>query len=274
MINMIPPARNYSFYSGFKNRRTRHKLEEINLPAITRYNEQSTENIRFQKTNIRSLSLPPCPFQRRYSFVHSLSIPAMTPAPPPLAPMSPMGPSPVGPLSPARPLSPSRPPSPPKQMTPEQVISPAPVSPLQSKGSPSPNAHQRPPSPSGQAMQSSGSASSTSDTGSDSGSDSSDDSEEETSPPPTKGPSTPPSVSPKNENLIEEPPPAIEEPKSRSWNLESFFNKTNAMPHGEQNSENKQTQVWDVYIYVSLNRFPFSSSIIVASIRLDRSVYR
>ncbi|PBC34297.1 AF4/FMR2 family member [Apis cerana cerana] len=171
-----------------------------------------------------------------------LSIPAMTPAPPPLAPMSPMGPSPVGPLSPARPLSPSRPPSPPKQMTPEQVISPAPVSPLQSKGSPSPNAHQRPPSPSGQAMQSSGSASSTSDTGSDSGSDSSDDSEEETSPPPTKGPSTPPSVSPKNENLIEEPPPAIEEPKSRSWNLESFFNKTNAMPHGEQNSENKQTQ--------------------------------
>lgn len=56
MINMIPPARNYSFYSGFKNRRTRHKLEEINLPAITRYNEQSTENIRFQKTNIRSLS--------------------------------------------------------------------------------------------------------------------------------------------------------------------------------------------------------------------------
>lgn len=57
MINMIPPARNYSFYSGFKNRRTRHKLEEINLPAITRYNEQSTGNIRFQKTNIRSLSL-------------------------------------------------------------------------------------------------------------------------------------------------------------------------------------------------------------------------
>ncbi|KAG6803374.1 AF4/FMR2 family member 4 isoform X7 [Apis mellifera caucasica] len=166
----------------------------------------------------------------------------MTPAPPPLAPMSPMGPSPVGPLSPARPLSPSRPPSPPKQMTPEQAISPAPVSPLQSKGSPSPNAHQRPPSPSGQAMQSSASASSTSDTGSDSGSDSSDDSEEEASPPPAKGPSTPPSVSPKNENMIEEPPPAIEEPKSRSWNLESFFNKTNAMPHGEQNSENKQAQ--------------------------------
>lgn len=42
--------------------------------------------------------------------------------------------------------------------------------------------------------------------------------------------------------MIEEPPPAIEEPKSRSWNLESFFNKTNAMPHGEQNSENKQAQ--------------------------------
>nr|XP_034196528.1 AF4/FMR2 family member lilli isoform X2 [Osmia lignaria]XP_034196529.1 AF4/FMR2 family member lilli isoform X2 [Osmia lignaria] len=166
-------------------------------------------------------------------------IPAMTPAPPPLAPMSPMGLSPVGPLSPTRPLSPSRPSSPPKQMTPEQVLSPPPVSPLQSKGSPVPII-QRPPSPPGQAPQSSGSASSSSDSGSDSGSDSSDDSEDETSTQPAKGPSTPPSVSPKNENLIEEPPAAIEESKHR-WNLESFFNKK-VMPHGEQNAENKQTQ--------------------------------
>ncbi|XP_050581990.1 AF4/FMR2 family member lilli isoform X6 [Bombus affinis] len=167
-------------------------------------------------------------------------IPAMTPAPPPLAPMSPMGPSPVGPLSPTRQLSPIRPASPPKQLTPEQVLSPPPVSPLQSKGTPSPTTHQRPPSPSVQAPQSSGSASSSSDSGSDSGSDSSDDSEDETGTQPTKGPSTPPSVSPKNENLIEEPPPAIEESKPR-WNLSSFFNKTN-MSHGEQNSENKQAQ--------------------------------
>lgn len=100
---------------------------------------------------------------------------------------------------------------------------------------------QRPPSPPGQAPQSSGSASSSSDSGSDSGSDSSDDSEDESGAQPIKGPSTPPSVSPKNENLIEEPPPAIEESKPR-WNLSSFFSKT-AMPHGEQNSENKQAQV-------------------------------
>ncbi|KAK1131109.1 hypothetical protein K0M31_017405 [Melipona bicolor] len=170
-----------------------------------------------------------------------LSIPAMTPAPPPLAPMSPMAPSPVDPLSPARQLVPSRPPSPAKQMTPEEVLSPPPVSPLQSKGSPSPPTHQRPPSPSGQAPQSSGSASSSSDSGSDSGSDSSDDSEDEAgSAPPAKGPTTPPSVSPKNENLIEEPLPAIEESKPR-WNLSSFFNKT-AVPHGDQSSENKQSQ--------------------------------
>ncbi|KOX70906.1 AF4/FMR2 family member 4 [Melipona quadrifasciata] len=170
-----------------------------------------------------------------------LSIPAMTPAPPPLAPMSPMAPSPVDPLSPARQLVRSRPPSPAKQMTPEEVLSPAPVSPLQSKGSPSPPTHQRPPSPSGQAPQSSGSASSSSDSGSDSGSDSSDDSEDEAgSAQPVKGPTTPPSVSPKSENLIEEPLPAIEESKPR-WNLSSFFNKT-AVPHGEQSSENKQSQ--------------------------------
>ncbi|XP_012138398.1 AF4/FMR2 family member lilliputian isoform X2 [Megachile rotundata] len=165
-------------------------------------------------------------------------IPAMTPAPPPLAPMSPMGLSPVGPLSPTKPLSPTRPSSPAKQMTPEQVLSPPPVSPLQSKGPPSPLI-QRPPSPPGQARQSSGSASSSSDSGSETGSDTSDDSEDESSTQPNKGPSTPPSVSPKPD-LIEEPPPAIEESKPR-WNLGSFFNKT-VMPHGEQNVENKQTQ--------------------------------
>nr|XP_031839872.1 AF4/FMR2 family member 4 [Nomia melanderi] len=171
-------------------------------------------------------------------------IPAMTPAPPPLAPMSPMGLSPVGPLSPPRPLSPVRPPTPPKQVTPKQALSPPPVSPLQSKSSPSPTMHhQRPPSPPGQAPQSSGSASSSSDSGSESGSESSDDSEDEVSPPPTKGPSTPPSVSPKTDNLIEEPLPAIEESTHNQtrWNLRSFFDKT-AASHGEQNTENKQTQ--------------------------------
>ncbi|XP_053973818.1 AF4/FMR2 family member lilli isoform X1 [Hylaeus volcanicus] len=167
-------------------------------------------------------------------------IPAMTPAPPPLAPMSPMGLSPVGPLSPTRPLSPPRPSSPPKQMTPERILSPPPASPLQSKDSSSPTIDQRPPSPPGQAPQSSGSASSSSDSGSDSGSDSSDDSEDETGVQPAKGPSTPPSLSPKTDNLIEEPPPAIEESKPR-WNLSSFFNKS-AVSHGEQNPETKQTQ--------------------------------
>lgn len=169
----------------------------------------------------------------------------MTPAPPPLAPMSPMGLSPVGPLSPPRPLSPVRPPTPPKQITPKQVLSPPAVSPLQSKSSPSPTIHhQRPPSPPGQAPQSSGSASSSSDSGSESGSESSDDSEDEVSPPPTKGPSTPPSVSPKTDNLIEEPLPAIEESTHNQtrWNLRSFFEKT-AASHGEQNTENKQPQV-------------------------------
>ncbi|XP_076676576.1 AF4/FMR2 family member lilliputian isoform X3 [Andrena cerasifolii] len=167
-------------------------------------------------------------------------IPAMTPAPPPLAPMSPMGLSPVGSLSPTRPISPTRPSSPPKQMTPEQVLSPPPISPMQPKASPSRTIHQRPPSPPDQAPQSSGSASSSSDSGSDSGSDSSDDSDNEMGTQPVKGPSTPPSVSPKTDNLIEEPPPAIEESKPR-WNLSSFFTKT-AMPHGEQNSETKQAQ--------------------------------
>ncbi|XP_015432516.1 PREDICTED: AF4/FMR2 family member 4 isoform X2 [Dufourea novaeangliae] len=163
-----------------------------------------------------------------------LSTPLMTPAPPPLAPMSPMGP-----FSP-RPLRPSRPSTPPKQMTPEQVLPPSPVIPLQSKGSLSPAIHQRPPSPPGQAPQSSGSASSSSDSGSDSGSDSSDDSEDETSTQPGKGPSTPPSVLRKTDNVIEESAPAIEESKPR-WNLSSFFNKP-AVPHGEQNTETKQTQ--------------------------------
>lgn len=103
--------------------------------------------------------------------------------------------------------------------------------------------HQRPPSPAGQAPQSSGSASSSSDSGSDSGSDSSDDSEDEAGgTQPVKGPTTPPSVSPKKENLMEEPLPAIEESKPR-WNLSSFFNKTAHVHHGEQNSESKQSQV-------------------------------
>ncbi|XP_033334216.2 AF4/FMR2 family member lilliputian isoform X2 [Megalopta genalis] len=165
---------------------------------------------------------------------------AMTPAPPPVGPMSPMGLSPVGPLSPPRPLSPPKLASPPKQITPQQVLSPPPVSPLQSKGVPSPTIHQRPPSPPGQAPQSSGSASSSSDSGSESGSESSDDSDDEISPQPTKGPTTPPSVSPKKDNLIEDPPPVIEESKPR-WNLSSFLNKT-AVPHGEQNAETKQPQ--------------------------------
>ena len=165
--------------------------------------------------------------------------------------MSPMAPSPVDPLSPARQLNPSRPPSAAKQMTPEEVLSPPPVSPLQPKVSPSPPTHQRPPSPLGQAPQSSGSASSSSDSGSDSGSDSSDDSEDEAgNAQPAKGPTTPPSVSPKNENLIEEPLPAIEESKPR-WNLSSFFNKT-AVPHGEQSSENKQPQVRFLVFHLSL----------------------
>ncbi|KAG7198411.1 hypothetical protein KM043_005799 [Ampulex compressa] len=167
-------------------------------------------------------------------------IPAMTPAPPPLAPMSPMGLSPVGPLSPPRPISPPRPSSPAKQPTPQRVLSPPPVSPLRSKCSASPTMHQRPPSPPGQAPQSSGSATSSSDSGSDSGTDSSDDSEDESVAAPTKGPTTPPSVSPKAENLVEEPPPAVEESKPR-WNLGSFFSKT-AVPHGEQNSESKPAQ--------------------------------
>lgn len=163
-------------------------------------------------------------------------IPAMTPAPPPLAPMSPMGMSPVGSLSPSRLLSSPRPSSPPKQMTPERILSPPPVSPLRSKGSPSPPIHHRPPSPPGQAPQSSGSASCSSDSGSDSSSDSSDDSDDENVQTVIKGPATPPPVSPK---AVEEPPPAIEESKPR-WNL-SFFIKT-AVPHGDQNSEIKTAQ--------------------------------
>ncbi|XP_036147484.1 AF4/FMR2 family member lilli isoform X2 [Monomorium pharaonis] len=174
-----------------------------------------------------------------------LSAPLMTSAPPPLTPMSPMVMSPVGPLSPPRPISPPRYPSPPpKRVTPERVLSPLPVvnHPLPSACSPTnPVAVGQLSSPA-EAPQSSGSASSSSDSGSDSGSDSSDDSEDEddlaSAPPPSKGPTTPPSVSPKQENLVEEPLPAVEE---RRWDLSSFFNKT-AVQHGEQNSESKPVQ--------------------------------
>ncbi|XP_034952390.1 AF4/FMR2 family member lilli isoform X2 [Chelonus insularis] len=163
-------------------------------------------------------------------------IPAMTPAPPLLAPMSPMGISPLGPLSSPRALSPPRNSSPPKHTPIEQQLSPLPGSP-QRKCSPSTMTQMRPPSPPGQAPGSSGSASSSSDSGSDSGSDSSDDSEDDSAPLPPKGPSTPPSSSPKVP--VEEPPPA-EESKFR-WDLKTYFNKT-AVQTGDPNSENKPNQ--------------------------------
>lgn len=177
---------------------------------------------------------------------------AMAPAPPPLPPMSPMGmlsPMCMSPtqLTPhAQYLSPS------KQVTATTIAEgtlPSPVADaLPSKSSLPANVadhHQRPSDPPVQAPASSGSASSSSDSGSDSGSDSSDDSEDDDDRPaaqPTKGPSTPPSVSPKLDNLVEEPPPAIEESKRR-WDLSSFFNKTAAVQHGEQNPETKPAQV-------------------------------
>lgn len=167
---------------------------------------------------------------------------SLTSAPPPLTPMSPMVMSPVGPLSPPRPISPPRYSSP----MPKRELSPPPPvlnHPLSSACSPTnPIVVGQPSSPT-EGPQSSGSASSSSDSGSDSGSDSSDDSEDEddlaSAPLPSKGPTTPPSVSPKQENLVEEPPPAVEE---RRWDLSSFFNKT-AVQHGEQNSESKPAQV-------------------------------
>ncbi|XP_014487530.1 PREDICTED: AF4/FMR2 family member 4-like isoform X2 [Dinoponera quadriceps] len=175
---------------------------------------------------------------------------AMAPAPPPVAPMSPMGISPMR-MSPPQTLSPHRYLSPPKQVTatpiPEAVLSSPAADPPPPKCSPPatlPSHHQRPPSPPGQAPPSSGSASSSSDSSGDSGSDSSDDSEDDddrSAAQPTKGPSTPPSVSPKLDNLVEEPPPAMEESKRR-WDLSSFFNKTAAVQHGEQNPETKPVQ--------------------------------
>ncbi|XP_011879984.1 PREDICTED: AF4/FMR2 family member 4 isoform X2 [Vollenhovia emeryi] len=175
-----------------------------------------------------------------------LSAPLMTSVPPTLTPISPMVMSPVGPLSPPRPISPPRYPSPQlKRSTPKQELSPPPPAlnhPLPSTCSPANPVVVGQPSSPAEAPQSSGSASSSSDSGSDSGSDSSDDSEDEedlaSAPPPSKGPTTPPSVSPKQENLVEEPPPAVEE---RRWDLSSFFNKT-AVQHGEQNSESKPAQ--------------------------------
>ncbi|XP_047351283.1 AF4/FMR2 family member 4 isoform X4 [Vespa velutina] len=161
-------------------------------------------------------------------------ISTMVPGSATIAPMSPMPISPVGSLSPSRPLSLPRPSPPLKQLTPEKVTSPTLVSPLRTKDSPNTSTHHRPPSPPGQAPQSSGSASSSSDSGSDSGSDSSDDSDDENVQPIAKGPSTPPSVSP---GVVEEPPPEVEESKPR-WNLSSFFSKS-SVPPGDQNSETK-----------------------------------
>lgn len=57
------------FIRGLKNRvNSVYKLEEINLPTITRYSEQSTENIRFQKTDIPPLS--PSLFKRFNADIH------------------------------------------------------------------------------------------------------------------------------------------------------------------------------------------------------------
>jgi len=162
-----------------------------------------------------------------------------------LTPMSPMVMSPVGPLSPQRQNTPPRYQSPPKRATPERVPSspPAvnhPLPPTCSPMNPPVVAHSSSPA---EAPQSSGSGSSSSGSGSDSGSDSSDDSEDEedlsSAQPPAKGLTTPPSVSPKRENLVEEPLPAVEE---RRWDLSSFFNKTAVQP-GEQNSDVKPVQV-------------------------------
>lgn len=92
----------------------------------------------------------------------------------------------------------------------------------------------------------SASTSSGTDSGTDSGSDTSEDSEDEddliSAQPPAKGPTTPPSVSPKQETLVEEPPPAVEE---RRWDLSSFFNKP---VQQDQNSESKPAQVSRSYI--------------------------
>lgn len=160
-----------------------------------------------------------------------------------LAPMSPMVMSPAGPLSPQRQSTPPRYQSPPKRATPERMMSsPAVNHPLPSTCSPTnPPVVARSSSPA-EAPQSSGSGSSSSGSGSDSCSDSSDDSEDEedlSAQPPAKGLTTPPSVSPKRENLVEEPLPAVEE---RRWDLSSFFNKTAVQP-GEQNSDTKPVQV-------------------------------
>nr|XP_012217983.1 PREDICTED: AF4/FMR2 family member 4 isoform X2 [Linepithema humile] len=161
-----------------------------------------------------------------------------------LAPMSPMVMSPAGPLSPQRQSTPPRYQSPPKRATPERVLSspPAVNHPPPSTCSPTnPPVVARSSSPA-EAPQSSGSGSSSSGSGSDSCSDSSDDSEDEedlsSAQPPAKGLTTPPSVSPKRENLVEEPLPAVEE---RRWDLSSFFNKTAVQP-GEQNSDVKPVQ--------------------------------
>lgn len=177
----------------------------------------------------------------------------MATGPQALAPVSPMALSPAGPLSPPRQITPPRYQSPPKRATPERVLSSSPAvnHPLPSACSPAnPPAVAHSSSPA-EAPQSSGSGSSSSGSGSDSCSDSSDDSEDEeelsSAQPPAKGLTTPPSVSPKRENLVEEPLPAVEE---RRWDLSSFFNKTAVQP-GEQNSDVKPVQVRSMLLKVA-----------------------
>ncbi|XP_011630139.1 AF4/FMR2 family member 4 isoform X2 [Pogonomyrmex barbatus] len=235
------------------------KLTEVTAPEPAKPQRQHAPN-RLSADLARDLSLSdsedeenketssrPTRGNRTPDLTVVLSTP-LTSAPPPLTAMSPIVMSPVGscPLSPPRTISVSPPrysSPPPKRTTPERVLSPPPVvdHPLQTTCSPMNPVMGQSSSPA-EAPQSSGSASSSSDSGSDSGSDSSDDSEDEddptSAPPPSKGPTTPPSVSPKQDNLVEEPPPAVEE---RRWDLSSFFNKT-AVPHGEQNSESKPAQ--------------------------------
>lgn len=165
-------------------------------------------------------------------------IPAMTSAP---TPLSPIVMSPIGPLSPPRPISPPKYPSP--KRTPEQAMSPLPgiaSHTVRCPPSTNPIVNLGQPSSPAEAPPSSESASTSSDSGTDSGSDSSEDSEDEddvtSAQPPAKGPTTPPSVSPKQETLVEEPPPAVEE---RRWDLSSFFNKP---VQQDQNSESKPAQ--------------------------------
>ncbi|XP_029674647.1 AF4/FMR2 family member 4 isoform X1 [Formica exsecta] len=212
--------------------------ETSSRPTKANRSPDLTVVVSIALSRIEMSNFPHRLISRPYSLPTPL-IPAMTPAP---TPLSPMAMSPMGPLSPPRPISPPKYPSP--KRTPEQAMSPLPgIASYTVRCPPSTNpiVLGQPSSPA-EAPQSSGSASTSSgtDSGTDSGSDSSDDSEDEddvtSAPPPVKGPTTPPSVSPKQENLVEEPPPAVEE---RRWDLSSFFNKT---VQQEQNSESKPAQ--------------------------------